>query len=114
MYKVKNGLSVEDAVEDIIIRTMGKLRKNAFGDDNEDAKTLPWNREQAWSVISKLAARSEVSGRNTQRRYYTNQCIQIPYSGTLLEFPFKGDDASLREMEKAELISIVTDDGASS
>jgi len=36
---------------------------------------------------------------------------QVPYSDTLLNFPFKGDDAPLREMEKAELIAIVTDDG---
>lgn len=51
---------MEDAVEDIIVRTMGKLRKNAFGDDMEDAKNLPWTREQAWSIISKLSAKEEV------------------------------------------------------
>lgn len=34
---------------------------------------------------------------------------KIPYADTLLEYPFKGDDAPLREMEKAEIIAIVTD-----
>ncbi|KAF8303080.1 hypothetical protein DL93DRAFT_2102538 [Clavulina sp. PMI_390] len=94
VYKVKNGMSVEAAVEDIIVRTLGELRKNTFGDDSEDAKSVPWKREQAWHIISRLATREE-----------------IQYSETLLEFPFKGDDLALREMEKAELISIVTDDG---
>lgn len=47
-------------MEDIIVRTMGELRKNAFGDDNEDAKSLPWKREQVWAVVQKLATQSEV------------------------------------------------------
>lgn len=38
-------------------------------------------------------------------------CIQISYADVLLEFPFKGDEAALRGMEHAELISITTQDG---
>jgi len=70
------------------------LRKSAFGDDMGDAKSLPWGREQAWTIVSKLALRDE-----------------IPYMGTLTDFPFNGDDVPLREMERAELISIVTGEG---
>ena len=36
---------------------------------------------------------------------------QLPYSDTLLGSMFKGDDGPLREMERAELISIATNDG---
>ncbi|CCO28883.1 Mitochondrial escape protein 2 [Rhizoctonia solani AG-1 IB] len=70
------------------------MRKNAFGDDLEDAKALPWTREQAWSVLRALASKDE-----------------IPYADVLLEFPFKGDELALRNMETAELISIGTVDG---
>ncbi|KAH7341824.1 RNA12 protein-domain-containing protein [Rhizoctonia solani] len=92
--KVRNGQSVTDAVGEIIHRGVSEMRKNAFGDDLEDAKSLPWKREQAWSVLRALAAKDE-----------------IPYADVLLEFPFKGDELALRNMETAELISIGTIDG---
>lgn len=57
---MNSGQSIEDAVDDIILRTLGELRKNAFGDDGEEAKSLPWKREQAWDVIRKLSKRAEV------------------------------------------------------
>ena len=60
IYKVRNGSSVEDAVEDIITRGIGELRKNAFGDDVEDAKDLPWTRTQAWGLMKRLAKEGEV------------------------------------------------------
>ncbi|QRV90114.1 mitochondrial escape protein 2 [Ceratobasidium sp. AG-Ba] len=92
--KVRNGQSVTDAVEEIIHRGVSEMRKNAFGDDLEDAKSLPWTREQAWSVLRALAARDEVQ-----------------YSDVLLNFPFKGDELALRNMETAELIAIGTIEG---
>ena len=60
IYKVRNGSSIEDAVEDIIARGVGELRKNAFGDDAEDAKDLPWTRTQAWDLMKRLAKAEEV------------------------------------------------------
>jgi hypothetical protein len=60
IYKVRNGSSIEDAVEDIIARGVGELRKNAFGDDVEDAKDLPWTRTQAWGLMKQLAKEGEV------------------------------------------------------
>jgi hypothetical protein len=57
---VRNGQGVQEAVEDIIHRDVGELRKNAFGDDSEDAKNLPWSREQAWTLVKKLSKVDEV------------------------------------------------------
>ncbi|KAF7357625.1 hypothetical protein MSAN_01359000 [Mycena sanguinolenta] len=94
IFKVRNGASVEGAVEDIIHRETTEVRKKAFGDDAEDAKNLLWGREQAWSLFKQLAQKSE-----------------LPYHQVLLEFPFKGDEAPLRSMEHAELISIGTHNG---
>lgn len=61
IHKVRSGQSVEDAVEDIINRGVTELRKNAFGDDAEDAKNLPWTSEQAWTVLKTLSKQAEVS-----------------------------------------------------
>lgn len=61
VYKVRNGQRVEDAVEDLINREVGELRKNAFGDDINDARGLPWSREQAWAVFRLLSKADEVS-----------------------------------------------------
>lgn len=47
-------------MEDIIIRGVGELRKNAFGEDAEDAKELPWTRTQAWGLMKRLAKEGEV------------------------------------------------------
>jgi hypothetical protein len=47
-------------VEDMISRSVGELRKNAFGDDAEDAKRLAWTREQAWTVLKQLSKEDEV------------------------------------------------------
>lgn len=41
-------------------RDVGELRKNAFGDDAEDAKNLPWTREQAWQLFKQLTKKGEV------------------------------------------------------
>ena len=54
-------MSVEEAVDDIVIRGVSELRKNAFGDDVEDAKSLAWTREQAWILMKQLSKQPEVS-----------------------------------------------------
>ncbi|KAI0317299.1 exonuclease [Amylostereum chailletii] len=94
IHKVRAGQRVEEAVEDIINRGVSELRKNAFGDDAEDAKGLSWTREQAWAVVKALSRFNEV-----------------PYHEMLVDFPFKGDEAALRHMEQAELINIGTHNG---
>ncbi|KAH9952207.1 RNA12 protein-domain-containing protein [Amylocystis lapponica] len=94
IHKIRGGLTVEDAVEDIIVRGVGEIRKNAFGDEIEDAKNLPWTREQAWFLLKHLSKRPEIS-----------------YHEVLMDFPFKGDEAPLRNLEHAELIAIGTLNG---
>ncbi|KAH9901129.1 RNA12 protein-domain-containing protein [Cubamyces lactineus] len=94
IHKVRSGLTVEEAVDDIVVRGVSELRKNAFGDDIEDAKNLPWTREQAWILMKQLSKQPEIS-----------------YHDVLMDFPFKGDEMPLRNMEHAELISIGTING---
>ncbi|KAG1749107.1 RNA12 protein-domain-containing protein [Suillus paluster] len=94
IHKVYSGQGIEEAVEDIIASSVGELRKNAFGEDIDDAKSLPWSREQAWTVLKQLARKSE-----------------LPYYDVLLDPPFKGDELPLRAMEHTEIISISTQHG---
>lgn len=60
VYKVRTGSSIKEAVDDIVRRNVVELRKQAFGDDAEDAKSLPWTRAQAWKIVSDLARSGEV------------------------------------------------------
>lgn len=94
VHKVRSGLTIEQAVDDIINRAVSEIRKTAFGDDSDDMKNLPWTREQAWTILNKLSRQPE-----------------IPYHHLLVDFPFKGDDAALRELEHAELISVTAVNG---
>jgi hypothetical protein len=87
-------MKVDEAVEDIISRGVAELRKNAFGEDSEDSKSLPWSRYQAWKVLKMLSKTPEVG-----------------YYDILVDFPFKGDENALRSMEHAELITISTKEG---
>ena len=57
---MRSGMAVEEAVDDIVTRGVSELRKNAFGDDIEDAKSLPWTREQAWILLKQLSKQPEV------------------------------------------------------
>ncbi|KAG2149305.1 RNA12 protein-domain-containing protein [Suillus clintonianus] len=94
IHKVSNGQGIEEAVEDIVVGGVGELRKKAFGEDIDDAKSLAWSREQAWIVLKQLARKAE-----------------LPYYEVLLDAPFKGDELPLRAMEHAEIISISTQHG---
>jgi hypothetical protein len=83
-----------DAIEDIIRQGASELRKRAFGEDADDARSLLWSREQAWAVFRALASRDTV-----------------PYHETLMNTPFKGDEGALRSMVQAELITVEALDG---
>ena len=102
-------------MEDIITRGVGELRKKAFGDDADDAKDLPWTRTQAWGLMKQLAKEGEV--RSSFFCHFFNlpirpDCqLQISYHSTLINFPFKGDEMALRNMEHSELITITTHNG---
>lgn len=60
IHKIRSGMTVKEAVDDIVARGVSELRKSAFGDDAEDAKNLPWSREQAWILMKQLAKKPEV------------------------------------------------------
>ena len=118
---MRSGMGAEEAVDDIVLRGVSELRKNAFGDDVEDAKSLPWSREQAWTLMKQLSKQTEVrplAFPNILAGPVIECCavpwtrvLQIPYHEVLLEFPFKGDETPLRHMEHAELITIGTLNG---
>ncbi|WWD16211.1 hypothetical protein CI109_100637 [Kwoniella shandongensis] len=97
VYKVRTGSKIKDAVDDIILRNVVELRKLAFGDDSEDAKSLQWTRAQAWKVVSDLAKKGELS-----------------YAQLLQDFPFKGAEQSLKALEEHELVSVTYIDGRAS
>jgi RNA12 protein len=94
IHKVRAGQKPTEAVEDIIRQGVSELRKRAFGDDADDARSLAWSREQAWAVLRALASRDTV-----------------PYHETLMNAPFKGEEGPLRSMEQAEMITVDTQDG---
>ena len=74
VHKVRNGSTIQEAVQDIVARGVGELRKVAFAEDAEDAKNMPWSREQAWGIIKQLAKTEEVGlpkKKNTATRYLT-------------------------------------------
>lgn len=43
--------------------------------------------------------------------FHLSRNLQIPYYDTLTNFPFKGEETALRNMEHAELITITTHNG---
>lgn len=104
-------MTVQQAVDDIVSRGVSELRKSAFGDDAEDAKSLPWSREQAWILMKLLAKKPEVGDGVYTLRDDSNIWAQTPYHEVLMDFPFKGDESPLREMEHSELIAISTHNG---
>jgi hypothetical protein len=100
VYKVRTGAPVKEAVDDIVLRNVVELRKAAFGDDAEDAKTLAWTRSQAWKVVTELAKSGKVS-----------LVLRLGTAKTLQDFPFKGAEQSLKAMEEHELITVSYLDG---
>ncbi len=88
------GQKPAEAVEDIIRQGVSELRKRAFGEDADDARSLPWSKEQAWTVLRALARRDS-----------------IPYHETLMNAPFRGEEGPLQSMERAELITVDAQDG---
>ncbi|BGP44021.1 mitochondrial escape protein 2 [Rhodotorula kratochvilovae] len=88
VQKIRAGQTVDEAVDDIIQRNASEIRKNFFGDDEEEAKGLKWSRGQAWAMVTGLSEQGE-----------------LKYGETLLT-TFGGDDAPLRALESASLISV--------
>ncbi|GAA5851794.1 hypothetical protein JCM9279_004412 [Rhodotorula babjevae] len=88
VQKTRAGQDVGEAVDDIVQRNASELRKNLFGDDQDEADKLKWSRSQAWALVKALGDKGE-----------------LKYNETLLT-TFGGDDAPLRALEAASLIAV--------
>lgn len=45
----------EEALDELVTRAKIEISKLAFGDDSEDAKSIPWSDIQFWVIMKKLA-----------------------------------------------------------
>ncbi|GAA5992192.1 hypothetical protein JCM10908_001812 [Rhodotorula pacifica] len=88
VQKIRAGQTAGEAVEDLIQRNASEIHKKLFGDDEEEAKTFKWSKQQALDLIKGLSDKGE-----------------LKYAETLLT-TFGGDDAPLRALESASLVSI--------
>ncbi|KAF9298565.1 mitochondrial escape protein 2 [Linnemannia elongata] len=89
VQKVKSGMGPEDAVNDILGRSVIEVRKNAFDFDSTEKKTLGWTPIQFWAVMKQLAAHDVAS-----------------FDELKIHPLFKNDETPFSAMEQAELISI--------
>ena len=60
VQKTRAGQDVGEAVDDIVQRNASELRKNLFGDDQDEADKLKWSRAQAWALVKALGDKGEV------------------------------------------------------
>jgi hypothetical protein len=49
------------AFRELLAKAVMEIRKHAFGDDTEDAKSIPWTGVQFWKVMVELAKHENVS-----------------------------------------------------
>ncbi|KAJ1918575.1 mitochondrial escape protein 2 [Mycoemilia scoparia] len=89
--KVIGGQDPEDALEDVIQKSITEIRKHAFDNDSEGAVTEhAWTPEQFWYILTMLAESETVS-----------------YDKVRMSPLFKGDDKAIIGLEGAELISML-------
>ncbi|CAG8791481.1 24037_t:CDS:2, partial [Racocetra persica] len=88
--KIRGGQTPRDALNDLITKATIEIRKIGFGDDTDDAKTIPWKGIQFWNVMKELARSDHVS-----------------YDAIKFSPFFNGDDTAIRAMEEAVLINIL-------
>ncbi|GBC02865.1 hypothetical protein RclHR1_04870008 [Rhizophagus clarus] len=87
--KIRSGQNPNDALQDLVAKAIIDVRKLAFGDDSEDAKTISWSGVQFWNIMKRLSNEESLS-----------------YDAVKFSPIFNGDDTPIRAMEQAELISI--------
>ncbi|KAI9274452.1 RNA12 protein-domain-containing protein [Phascolomyces articulosus] len=95
VQKLKMNMSPQDALEDIVQRTVIEIRKYGFNEtaDIEEHK-MEWSDIQFWEIVKGLAQNKSVN------------FDELKF-GTF----FKGDEKPLWAMERAELITILYKDG---
>ncbi|CAG8467028.1 9747_t:CDS:10 [Ambispora leptoticha] len=92
--KIRGGQTPTEALNDLIVKSILEIRKYAFGDDAEDAKSIPWKAIQFWVIMKSLAHGETVS-----------------YDAMKFSPIFNKDDTPLKAMEQAELIAITQING---
>ena len=85
----QNGNPLPSAITDMLSKAVSYLRKTGLGIGTV-ATDQSWTQVQAWSVFSALAVEKEIS-----------------YDQILFGQFFDGDEAGLRGMDRAGLISLV-------
>ena len=134
VQKIRAGSSIQGAFQDILFRNLSEIRKNGFGDDMVDAKSLGWSIPALWTLIEKLADKGEVKGSHLIKNHlslfrFSRIYILIspspspspspssspPYKAGYDEIRFssffKGEESALLAMESANLIFIVHRNG---
>jgi hypothetical protein len=101
--KMRSGLSPQAALEDIILRTVGELRKLAL----QPEKPQPFSPIQYWAVVEALAPRPRAPvGLAAAYPAATDEHHPDVLYDTLRFSPlFRGDDAALLQMERAGLLA---------
>jgi hypothetical protein len=74
VQKVRSGLEIPEAVDDIVNRSQTEIRKSIFGDDSEDRKDSPWTQAEAWYLVKTLSKEDDVGA------------FQYPFSAIFLLF----------------------------
>ncbi|KAJ1974618.1 mitochondrial escape protein 2 [Dimargaris xerosporica] len=99
LQKVKGGQPIDEAVKDIVQKTVSEVRKFALSTDDQDASNRSsvkggWDATQFWAVLVALTESDTVN-------YHALRSLPV----------FNGDDKPLQAMEYAELILVSNEDG---
>ncbi|KAI9283364.1 RNA12 protein-domain-containing protein [Sporodiniella umbellata] len=94
VQKMKMHMDAQSAFEDIVTRNLIEIRKYGFGDSSVDDNKIKWTPIQFWTVVKLLAEKKSIN-----------------YDQLKWNDMFKGDDSSLKAMERAELITVTQKDG---
>ncbi|RCI03787.1 mitochondrial escape protein 2 [Rhizopus stolonifer] len=94
VQKMKMNMDAEAALEDIIARNLTEIRKYGFGDISVKDNKFEWTPIQFWTILKLL-----------------NEQPSINYGELKWDSIFNGNDAPIKAMERAELITVVHKDG---
>lgn len=82
VYAWRTEKLMRSLLADIISRSSTEIIKNCFGDDQEEAKSMPWTREQVWFLVKKLSKAREV-GLDRVWQQLAGACNADTYPGFL-------------------------------
>ncbi|KAI8641214.1 RNA12 protein-domain-containing protein [Parasitella parasitica] len=85
VQKMKMKMDAQTAFEDIVTRHLIEIRKYGFGDSSDESSTLEWTPTQFWTIIN--------------------------YDELKWGPAFLGNDAPLKALERAEMITVVQKEG---